>query len=129
MPPGALRVASRVADSSAIVRSRHSAMAAKCRSSAAVSVGSALAARRSGRANTLVGREFKSAAPVSGTAGKCAPIPGPCRKPPSTLYVEHGKEVLTSLPFSFAMDIRKILETFEDIDRLAEAFPLIVDQI
>jgi len=56
MPPGAKRTASRRPDSSAIDCTRLSAMAVKCCSSAAISVGSALAARFSGRSNALVVR-------------------------------------------------------------------------
>ncbi len=64
MPPGDLSAASRRSDSSAIVCSRVSAIAAKCRSSSAISNGSALAERLSGRSNALVVRKFMSAAPI-----------------------------------------------------------------
>src|SRR5262249_4066234 len=58
MPPGAFRSASRRSDRSAIDCSRLSAMASKCCSSAAISAGSALAVRRSGRMNALVVTAF-----------------------------------------------------------------------
>ena len=64
MPPGALRSASRRPDRSATDRSRLSAMASKCRSSPAISAGSALAARWPGRSNALVVGQFTSFAPI-----------------------------------------------------------------
>ena len=83
VPPGALRAASRRSDRSAIDCSRLSAMAAKCRSSSAISAGSALAARRSGRSNAVVRSGFTSAISEA--------RPGPCRKAPGALYVENGE--------------------------------------
>jgi hypothetical protein len=64
MPPGALRAESRRSDRSAIDCSRLSAMAAKCFSSPAISVGCALGVRWSGRSNALVVRGFTSSAPI-----------------------------------------------------------------
>src|SRR3954452_2484532 len=64
MPPEAFRSASRRSDRSAIDCSRLSAMAAKCCSSPSISRGSALAARRSGRAQALVVKWLTSAAPT-----------------------------------------------------------------
>jgi hypothetical protein len=58
MPPGALRSAARRSDRLEIVCSRLSAMAAKCCSSRAIRVGSALGRRWSGRSNALVVRWF-----------------------------------------------------------------------
>src|ERR1700685_2871701 len=55
MPPGAASSVSRRPARSAIDSSRLAAMAAKCCSSSAISAGSALAARRLGRLNALVG--------------------------------------------------------------------------
>src|SRR5690606_18347718 len=100
--------ASRRAVSSAIVSSRQAAIAAKCASSAAISAGSALAASRSGRSKAPAA----SAAPYPDSivlmtritlfrsflapAGNSAAPGGPCRKPPSALYVESGEEWVTS---------------------------------
>ncbi len=72
VPPGALRSASRRSDSSAIDCSRHSATAAKCRSSRAISFGSALGERRSGRSNALM------LDLVAGRGGAPGPVGGSC---------------------------------------------------
>jgi hypothetical protein len=63
MPPGAWSSASRRSDRSAIDCTRLSAMAAKCCSSPAISAGSALADRRSGRSNALLVSGFTASAP------------------------------------------------------------------
>jgi hypothetical protein len=40
---------------------------------------------------------------VLASAGDCAARPGSCRKPPGALYIESGKERVTSLPLPFAV--------------------------
>src|SRR5215469_10059053 len=80
MPPGALRPASRRPDRSAIDCSRLSAMAAKCRSSPAISAGSALAERRSGRSNALVVSEFTSA-PMASSVSRAVAASGSAASP------------------------------------------------
>ena len=60
----ALRSASRRPDRSAIDCSRLSAIATKCRSSSAISAGSALRARRPGRSNALAVMWFPLSAPI-----------------------------------------------------------------
>ena len=93
---GALRTASRRSDTSATVCSRLRAMAAKCSSSPAINAGSALAARRSGRSNTLVVRAVPP--DVVSSADQYAPAPGPCGKAPSVRYPESGERGCSPFP-------------------------------
>ena len=84
MPPGALRSASSRPDSSAIDCSRVSSIAAKCRSSAAMSAGSALvgwSVRLKALSRKMVAPLWVGVAP----AGHSGAPRGPCGKPPGPL--------------------------------------------